>query len=119
MTKREYLEQISKKAIDSTKVKEIEDIYGISLPEIIQKIVSNNDETIFFDDDVRILSFAEIVDAKRDLHVDFKAKGIIPVVDCGENDFIVYHLKDHIWSKFNIIDEIAFKKKNDLSDLLK
>ncbi len=119
MTKQEYLEQISEKKADTAKVKKMEDIYGAALPGLVRKIVSNNDETIFFDDGVRILSFDEIVDAESDLHVDFKAKGIIPIADCGENDFIVYHLNDSIWSKFNIIDETIFKKKNELSDLLK
>ena len=42
----------------------------------------------------------------------------IPLIDCGENDFIVYHFVDKIWSKFNIIDETVFKK-NSLKELLK
>ena len=56
---------------------------------------------------------------KNDLHVSFRDKEIIPLIDCGENDFIVYHFMDKIWSKFNIIDETVFKKKNSLEELLK
>ncbi len=119
MTKNEYLEQISQKEVDSEKVKLIKSIYGSNIPEVIQKIISNSDETVFLDDGVRILSYEEIIDAENDLHVEFSAKAMIPVADCGDNDFIVYHVDDKIWSKFNIIDETVFKKKDELSELLK
>ena len=44
---------------------------------------------------------------------------MIPLADCGENDFIVYHFTDGSWSKFNIIDETEFKKRNALDEILK
>lgn len=119
MTKKEYLEKLRENAIVKDKVGEVRQIYGCELPEIVQRIVSDCEKTIFLDDDMRILSFAEIMEAEQDLHVNFKEKGIIPLIDCGENDFIVYHLKNRIWSKFNIIDETVFKKKNELDELLK
>ena len=118
MIKKEYLEHLSKKRIESKKVTKVQEIYGAEFPEIVNKIISNSNESIFFDDGCRMLSFDEIVDAENDLHVDFKEKGIIPLVDCGENDFVVYHFKDAIWSKFNIIDETVFKKKNCIDELL-
>ena len=111
MTKREYLEQISQREEDGAKVGKIASVYGEDLPEIVKKIVSNNEEPVFFDDGVRVLSLKEIIDAESDLHVEFAAKGMIPLADCGENDFIVYHLNDKKWSKFNITDEVLFKKK--------
>lgn len=118
MTKKEYLKSLDKVKIDGKKVKKIEKLYTKDLPEIIQKIISCADETVFFDDDTRMLSFDEIVDAREDLHVDFTDKGIIPLADFGENDFLVYHFEDGIWSMFNIEDELAFKKKNKLEDLM-
>ncbi len=51
---------------------------------------------------------------KNDLHVSFKDKEIIPLIDCGENDFIVYHFMDKIWSKFNIIDETVLRRRTAL-----
>ena len=39
-------------------------------------------------------------------------------MDCGENDFIVYHFKENYWSKFNIIDEVEFGKKETLREVL-
>lgn len=119
MTKKEYVAQLPAKKTDEKKVSKVQDIYGTEIPDIVKKIISNNDESIFFDDDYRILSYQEVVDAETDLHVDFKAKGVIPLADCGENDFIVYHFNDGIWSKFNIIDETVFKKKNTIEELLK
>ncbi len=119
MTNKEYLKQISQKEVDSDKVKRVASIYGNDMPEMLQKIISNSEETIFLDDGIRILSFGEIVDAENDLHVEFSAKGMIPMADCGDNDFIVYHRDEKIWSKFNIIDETVFKKKNELDELLK
>lgn len=119
MTKKEYLESILKKNIDDSKVGKVESLYGSKMPNIVRRIVSNIDETEFFDDGTRILSLNEILDAEKDLHINFSEMGMIPLADCGENDFIVYHFKDKTWSKFNIIDETVFKKKTDLSELLK
>lgn len=117
MTRKEYLQEISKCKINSDKVGEVERIYGKELPDVIKQMISYSDNSIFFDDGWRTLAFSEIKDAEQDLHVEFVKLGIIPVADCGENDFIVYHFVDVIWSKFNIIDECTFKKKSSLKEL--
>jgi hypothetical protein len=119
MTKMECVRQIYEGKIDKDKVQRIEKVYGAELPELIQKILSNCDESVFFDDGDRILSYQEVIDAKEDLHIDFARKEIVPIVDCGENDFIVYHFKEKKWSKFNIVDEIFFKERDTLEELLK
>lgn len=119
MTGKEYLNSLAGVKLDKGKTDKVASIYSDDLPEILLKIVSSAQEPIFLDDDSRVLSYDEIVDAEKDLHVSFKEKGMIPLVDCGENDFIVYHFKNRIWAKFNIIDETVFKKKNSLEELLK
>jgi hypothetical protein len=119
MDKQEYLIKISKTEIDEEKVKKVSQKYGANLPDILKKIISNADTSEFFDDGSRILSFDEIMDAENDLHVAFASNGMIPFADCGENDFLVYHFYNDIWSKFNIIDESVFKKKPKIEDLLK
>ena len=62
--------------------------------------------------------YKEILNAEQDLHVDFKSNRIIPVADCGDNDFAVYYLDKCKWSRFNIIDETAFKERTTLEDVL-
>ena len=118
MTKQQYIERISELVTDDNKVERVEKVYGTQIPNVLKGIISNCDEPVFFDDDYRILSLDEIVDAENDLHVDFKIKGIIPIVDCGENDFIVYLYNENIWAMFNIIDEIVYNKKESLDELL-
>lgn len=118
MTRKEYLRHLTSVKIDVKRVNKVASEYGTELPEIIGKIVSDAKETIFFDDEYRVLSLDEIVEAENDLHVKFKEKGILPLVDCGENDFIVFHFNDDFWSKFNINDETVFQKRDRLEELM-
>jgi len=118
MKKNVFFDQLAKNAIDELKVAQIEQAYGFELPIEVKRIISVCNETIFLENNCRFLSFSEIIDAENDLHIAFKEKGILPIADCGENDFIIYHLRDGFWSKFNIIDEIIFKKKERLAELL-
>lgn len=119
MDKKEYFAKLELVSIDDKKMKTISELYSANLPEVLQKIISYAKDPIFFDDGIRILSYDEMIDAEEDLHIDFKRKGIIPVADCGENDFIVYHYNDSLWSKYNIIDESVFKKRRTIEELLK
>ena len=119
MTCKEYLVDLERKEINADKVKRINEIYTGRFPEILKIIISNNDSSIFFDDGNRMLSYAEIVDAEKDLHVDFNSKGLIPIADCGDNVFIVFDYTSQAWAKFNIVDETLFKKRESLGDLLK
>ena len=118
MTKKDYLDKVIGYNYDEKKLKIIHEMYSDQLPEILEKIISNSDEAVFFDDGTRILSYSEILDAEKDLHIEFKDKGLIPISDCGDNDFIVYDFINKIWAKFNIADEILFKKRSSLDELL-
>lgn len=118
MTKNDYLEQLNSKSIDKEIVEKAQEIYGNIFPEIIQKIISSGVESEFLDDDIRILSTDEIMEAEQDLHVDFKEKGLIPIADRGDNDFVVYSFEAKSWSVLNITDETQFKITSDLRDLL-
>lgn len=109
MTREEFLSTLDSQKIDLKIVEDIEHKYGFEIPEIVQKIISASVESVFFDDDWRTLSVDEILDASEDLHVDFEGQMLLPIVDTGENDFIVYHAEDDTWSKFNIIEECHFK----------
>lgn len=118
MTNSEFLKKLGEYESDKKKVSKLEKIYGYKIPEIIGRIVSFASKPIFLEG-YRILSFGEVCEADDGLNVKFSEKKIIPLIDCGDNDFIVYHCKVGEWSKFNIIDECAFKKKSSLDELLK
>lgn len=119
MTKQEYLQSVNRFAIDQNKLQTIYAIYTGRFPETLERIISGSNESVFFDDDTRILSFAEMVDAEQDLHIDFKRKELMPIADCGDNDFIVYDYANNVWAKFNIVDETIFMKRAELGELLK
>ena len=116
MTRKEYLSAVEACEINDARVEEVEKIYS-KIPDLVKKMLSYSTDSIFFDDGYRTLSMAEIMDAEKDLHINFAEKNMMPVADCGENDFIVYHSDTGIWSKFNIVDESMFKRKNSLADL--
>lgn len=118
MTTDEFIRYISSKNIDDDKVDQIKEVYGADLSELVKSIISSSDENIFLDTGVRLLSYQEILSAEKELGVEFKSKGIIPLFDCNDNDFIVYHYNDDTWSKFNIVDETIFKKADNLTDLI-
>lgn len=73
---------------------------------------------MFLDNSYRLLSYDEILNAEEELQVEFGKQGILPLIDRGENDFISYGTKDGTWFVFNIVDEIKFKEKESLSELL-
>lgn len=118
MTKKEYLSALDAVQVEKDKVEQLERQYGFSFPEIVKKVISSAVETIFFDDEGRILSFDEMVDAEADLHVSFSKLGLFPLADTGDNDFIVYHAADGSYSLFNIVDECAFRKRDSLDAIL-
>lgn len=115
MTIKECFKKIPKTAIDDTVVKTIERAYSKNVPEIVLRII-----TLFkngcFVEGYRFLSIEEIEFAEDDLHVKFDVKAIIPMIDCGDNDFIVYNYKKKKWAMFNIVDQVSFKEQNDLQD---
>lgn len=119
MTIKEYLDKIKDLKIDEIKVNLIEKKYSDDLPKNVKRLISNCDKTIFFDSDdiLRLLSFPEIMNAEKDLHVGFNSRSIIPLFDCGDNDFIVYNYKEANWAKFNIVDEVVFKTKCNLEEM--
>lgn len=117
MQKDEYLKLLLKSQIDNEKVQVIEALYKMELPEKVKKIISNCKENIFLDGK-RVLSFKEIENAEMELHVDFIDRCLIPLVDCMDNDFIVYDLKNRDWSMFNIIEKCVFKKRDSFEKVL-
>ena len=118
MTASTFIQSILNNSIDTEKVQKVENKYQAELSDIIKHILSDCDEPVFLDNGKRILSYDEIFNAEEELLVQFTEYSIIPIADCGDNDFIVYHYDNHSWSKFNIIDETVFKRNRSFEDLL-
>lgn len=98
----------------------IEKKYHTALSTYLQTILALCNESVFWDGNkfCRLLSLSEIAQAPENLHVDFVRYKAIPFFDCGENDFIVYLISENMWSMFNIVDEVFWKKKQTLEALL-
>jgi hypothetical protein len=108
----EYIKSITN--INTEKVKKVESLYGVSIPSDVKKLVSAADKTVFLTNNRRVLSYSEIINADSELNVDFSAKKIVPLVDCGDNDFIVYSGKRKSYGMFNISDETEFKTSDSV-----
>ncbi len=100
-------------------VSKIESAFGCSLSPECKRVLSlNEDGDIFDDDDIRrLMSTSEILSASQELHVDFHAVGIVPVVDCGDNDFAAYNFKKGKWCKYNIVENCMFSEKETFAEL--
>lgn len=117
MTITEYLYDVVKSSVEMRKVKKIERIYGKINNVLVKKILSHADKTTFLDDNWRVLAYDEIQQADDDLHVNFRDRKLLPLIDSGDNNFIVYHLAEDIWSKFNIVDETIFRGTHKIEQL--
>ncbi|MCR5135666.1 MAG: hypothetical protein K6C12_01010 [Oscillospiraceae bacterium] len=117
MTNKEYLLNAEHFSVDKIKINSVKKVYSGNFPDILEKIISNCDRSVFLENGVRVLSYSEVMDAEKDLHVGFSEKKMIPIADCGENDFIIYDYNHQTWAKFNIIDETVFKKRSNIAEL--
>ena len=120
MKLKDELSDLVKIKIDTDFVNRLEKAYRVSLPIEVKRLVSLSKETVSYDDFplLRGLSHAEISDASSDMAVDFIGKGILPLFDTGENDYIVYDIIEKTWCKFNTVDDVKFSKSKTISALL-
>lgn len=117
MTLIDCLQEIRNTQVDSRVSKTLKKAYGSKVPVIIEQTVSFFKSGGFVEG-YRFLSLDEIEYAEDDLHVNFKRNGLIPLIDCGDNDFAVYNYIEGKWMMFNIVEQVCFKTKNELDDLL-
>lgn len=118
MTREKFLKDVDKSSGSNDTVQTVEKMYNVSLPDLVKKIISYSDSTVFFGEERRLLSKKEIINASKDLHVDFVKKGIIPLIDALDNDFICYDLNTKQWCFYNIIDDTSFSETPDISKIL-
>jgi hypothetical protein len=114
----DFIELIDSQPMDVVFSEKLRQLYGAEIPTCLQKVVSISPEGMFFDGDdtLRLLAKTEIIEASKELQVDFIGLQLIPIFDTGDNDFIVFDIESNIWCKFNIVDSIKFKRKKALSE---
>ena len=113
-----FISTLTYQTANSENVKKIEKLYSANFPTELVCLISNLDKTIFFDCDtfLRLLDLQEVLEAETDMNVDFIAKGILPLFDLGDNDYLSFDLNKQMWCKYNIVDEIGFAYKANLLD---
>lgn len=118
MKLKDTLAKLEEVKIDADFTAQIEAMYKADLPDEVKRILSLSNEAVFYEDFslLRGLSHAEIIDASVDMAVDFIAKGILPLFDVGDNDYIVYDILEKVWCKFNIVDEVKFSTSHSISE---
>jgi hypothetical protein len=112
MKLKDALSNLSDITIDNDFVLRLEKMYDTTLPEDIKRVISINKDTMPYDDFslLRGLSHAEIEEASGDMAVDFIENGLLPVFDVGDNDYIVFDIREKVWYRYNIVDEVKFCK---------
>ena len=120
MKLKDTLGKLTNVQVDNDFIAQLEKMYSIVLPDEVRRIVSISKDTVSYDDFslLRGLSRSEINDASADMSVDFISKGILPLFDAGDNDYIVYNIAEKVWYKFNIVDEVKFSTTQYLSEYL-
>lgn len=116
MKLKDTLSKIAEVKIDADFTAQVEDMYKTAFPDEVKRILSLSNDTVSYDDFslLRGLSHAEITYASADMTVDFIGKGILPLFDVGDNDYIVYDILEKAWCKFNIVDEVKFSETHNI-----
>lgn len=118
MSKQEYIERVLVFPENEERIKEVSEIYETDVNGLIAKIISYADNENFIDDERRAFSYNEILKASQKYDTDFKKLNIIPIIDAYDNDLIVYIIDEQKWAKYNLSDEVLFKKRESLEDVL-
>lgn len=113
-----YLETINNIEINIEIVKSVEDRYKTSLPEGVKKIISVVLDDYFISDKCRVLSVKEILMSEEFTGVDFTSLNMIPLIDCKDDDYIVYDFTVKKYVMYNTFDEVGFREADSFVELL-
>ena len=118
MTKKDYIDSVIQFPDNEEKIKKTSEVYETEIDGVIAKIISFSDNADFVGEERRVLSYNEIVNASKEYDKDFKTLGIIPVIDAYDNDLIVYVIAEKAWAKYSLSDDVIFKKRNILAEVI-
>ena len=82
------------------------DLLKINNQNLNRILNSVNDESIFLDEDLRLICKREIEHFEEQYQC--KIEGLVPLIDISNNDFIVYICSKNTFGMYNIVDELLF-----------
>ena len=115
---KQYINLIKDISINNDAVLSIEEIFGVTLNEDIKRIVSVVLDDYFIDDKCRVLSLKELLRTEDFTGVDFAELNMIPLVDCKDDDYIVYNFATQKYEMYNIYDEVSFREADSLEEMI-
>lgn len=87
-------------------IEKYNDINNSKLISILSKIEEN---PIFLDDEIRLLSEKEVLTLNEQLEVGIE---YIILVDCSDNNYLCYSNLDNEFKMYNVDDNIFYDSKN-------
>lgn len=118
MTREEFISELKNIEPNQETAQRLNYVYQMVVPTEIVKILSFYDSPEFFDEnESRTLYLKEVINAEEENDVPFKSAKLVPIVDLGDNDFIVYDGNKKIWCVYNIIDEILFSEGQSFEEV--
>lgn len=67
----------------------------------------------------RFLEIDEVENASQELNVDFVGKKLLPLIDCFDNNYLVFNVEKKSFMMINIVDEVLFPISSQMDDFLK
>ena len=116
----EKLDSINNVQIDEAFVNKVESVYQTELSDEVKRVLSLSKEAVPYEDQMMLrgLSNSEILNASKNLQVDFIEHSVLPVFYTGDNDYAAYDFSEGQWCLFNIVDELKFSEGSSLADVL-
>ena len=118
MSKQEFVKEAMSSEINNDRVEDITKIYDTDLSDELKHFISYADTIDFFDDERRALSYDEIKNPQKQIGVDFTKMRLIPVVDAYDNTYIAYSVEKKKWVKYNTIDNMEFKERDSIQEII-
>lgn len=114
----QYIELIKANEVKRDFVASVEKLYGKTLTEELKHIVSVVMSDYFISPNHRVLSATEILRTEDFTGVDFTKLGMIPLIDCKDDDYIVYNFSTQKYEMYNIYDEVSFREADSLKEMI-
>lgn len=115
---KQYIELIKANEVNQDLVASVEKLYGKPLPEELKHIVSVVMRDYFISPNHRVISATELLRTEEFMGVDFAKFSMVPLIDCKDDDYIVYNFTTQKYEMYNIYDEVSFREADSLEEMI-